>query len=54
MGLIWLNPATSIKIGLDTPCGLLFWRKTLADQNVKMADIFKMAAILSIKIYVFE
>ena len=29
-------------------------KKTSANQNVKMAAIFKMVAFLSIKIYVFE
>ena len=43
-------PNTIINIGMNTPCGLLFLKKkTLADQNVKMATIFKMAAILNIK-----
>ena len=32
---------TSIKIGMNIPCGLLFWKKTLADQNVKMAAIYQ-------------
>ena len=49
------NPDTIINIGMNTPCGLLFLKKkTLADQNVRMAIIFNMAAILNIKIYVFE
>ena len=48
------NLDASINIGMDTPCGLLFWKKSLSDQNVKMAAIFMIAAILSIKIDVFE
>ena len=27
------NPDTSIKIRMNTACGLLFWKKTSADQN---------------------
>ena len=35
------NSNASIKIGMDTPCGLLFWKETLTNQNVKMTAIFQ-------------
>ena len=35
------NPNTSIKIGMNTLCGLLFWKTTLVYQYVKMAVIFQ-------------
>ena len=35
-----LNVDTSIKICMNTLCGLPFWKKTLSDQNVKMVAIF--------------